>query len=106
MTFYRAQLLLDKAQHAELEKLARESGRSMSDLVREIVAGYLTQASEEESFRRSLGALDSLAELRHQIESAHGPLPRSFLDELREDRDSEIATRAGKSTTRVGEPTP
>jgi hypothetical protein len=91
MALYRAQILLEETQHDELERLARDAGRSMSELVREIMSAYLTRASEEESLRRSLGALDELAELRRRIEREHGCLPASFLDEMREERDAEIA---------------
>jgi hypothetical protein len=90
MALYRAQILLEETQHDQLERLARDSGRSMSELVREIMAGYLTQASVEESMRRSLAAVDQLAELRRSIEREHGSLPTSFLDELRGERDGEI----------------
>ena len=88
MALHRAQILLDENQHRELERLARDSGRSMSELVRTIMDDYLTRTSEEESLRRSLIALDGLAELRKRIEGTHGRQPASLLDELREERDA------------------
>ena len=91
MALYRAQILLDQSHHDELERLARESGRSMSDLVRDIMDDYFTRTSEEESARRSLEAIDELTALRRRVEREHGRLPASMLDELREERDSEIA---------------
>ncbi len=91
MSLYRAQILLEDNQHDELERLARDSGRSMSEFVREAVADYLARTSEEESVRRSLAALDGLSELRQRIEDVHGCLAASFLDELREERDGELA---------------
>lgn len=90
MALFRAQILLDETQHEELEKLSRACGRSMSDLVREIVADYLARTSEEESVRRSVTAVDRLADLRQRIEQKHGGLPASFLDHLREERDAEV----------------
>lgn len=90
MALFRAQILLDETQHDELERLARESGRSMSDLVRGIMADYLARASQEEAVRDSLTAVDQLSELRQQIERKHGCLPTSFLDDLREERDLEV----------------
>jgi Ribbon-helix-helix protein, copG family len=90
MALYRAQILLEEAQHDKLETLARESGRSMSDLVRTIMAEYLTRASDEESLRQSLDALDKLSGLRRDIEDRSGRLTAAFLDELREERDAEI----------------
>jgi hypothetical protein len=91
MTLYRSQILLEDSQHDALERLARDSGRSMSELVRESVADYLSRTSEEESVRRSLAAIDGLAELRQHVERKHGCLAVSLLDELREERDAEIA---------------
>jgi hypothetical protein len=91
MALYRAQILLEDSQHDALERLARDSGRSMSELVREATADYLARTSQEESVRRSLAAIDGLAELRQHIEEQHGCLPALFLDELREERDGDIA---------------
>jgi len=94
MGLYRAQILLEADQHLQLERRAQESGRSMSDLVREIVDEYLTRESMDEALRRSLAALDELTAMRRDIERENGPLETSFLDglldELREDRDAEI----------------
>ncbi len=91
MTLYRAQILLEENQHDELARLARASGHSMSELVREAVADYVARTSEEESVRQSLAAIDGLAELRQRIEDVHGCLATSFLDELRKERDAELA---------------
>jgi metal-responsive CopG/Arc/MetJ family transcriptional regulator len=91
MALYRAQILLEETQHDELERLARDSGRSMSELVREVVADYLARASDEESAQRSLAAVDELAQLRQRIQQKHGCLAASLLDELRDERDVEIA---------------
>lgn len=91
MALYRAQILLEDHQHQRLERLARESGRSMSEVMREIVAEHLARVSEDEAVRRSLAALDELAQLRGAVASSHGRLPASFLDELRDERDAEVA---------------
>ena len=85
---------MEADQHLQLERRAQESGRSMSDLVREIVDEYLTRESVGEAVRRSLAALDELTAMRHDIEREHGLLETSFLDalmdEMREERDAEI----------------
>jgi hypothetical protein len=83
--------LLEKDQHNQLEKLARDSGRSMSELVWEVVAEYLNRASEEESVRTSLAAVDDLAKLRERTRRKRGCLPTVFLDEMREERGAEIS---------------
>lgn len=91
MALYRAQILLEEEQHHRLEDLARESGRSMSELVREILAEHLTRLSEDESIQRSLTALDELARFRAAIAGEHGQLEASFLNSLRDERDGEVA---------------
>jgi hypothetical protein len=95
MGLYRAQILLEADQHLKLERRAQESGRSISDLVREIVDEYLTRKSESEALRRSLTALDGLTHLRGRLEHDCRPLDASFLgaflDDLREERDAESA---------------
>jgi hypothetical protein len=90
MALHRAQILLDKDQHAQLERLARESGRSISDLTREIVAAFLAQASEEEAARRSLAALEGLATIRTRIETQHGLVPAGLLEDERGGRGPEV----------------
>ena len=91
VALYRAQILLEDDQHDQLERLARDSGRSMSELVREIMAEYFARSSEEESVRRSLAAVDQLSDLRRVLESRHGRLAASLLNELREERDAELS---------------
>jgi plasmid stability protein len=85
---------LETDQHLQLERRAQESGRSMSDLVREIVEEYLNRESVGEALRRSLAALDELAAMRSDTERERGLLQTSFLytlmDELREGRDAGI----------------
>jgi hypothetical protein len=78
---YRAQILLEPAQHQELERLARETGRSTSDLVREIVGGYLAQRSS---------ALEWLAASRREIENHGGVVPETFLEDMREERNAQL----------------
>jgi predicted DNA-binding protein len=91
---FRAQILLEPGQHHDLEQLARSTGRSTSDLVREIVGEYLSHRSAEESRRRAGEALSWLAASRQVIEAAHGTVPESFLRNMREDRDTDLAAQA------------
>jgi hypothetical protein len=41
MQLHRAQILLDKTQHEQLTKIALEEGRSLSEIVREMIAREL-----------------------------------------------------------------
>jgi predicted DNA-binding protein len=87
---YRAQILLEPAQHQELERLARETGRSTSDLVREIVGDYLAQRSSAESRRLAADALEWLAASRREIENHGGVVPETFLEDMREERNAQL----------------
>lgn len=90
MALHRTQILLEDHQHEQLEKLARETERSMSHLVREIVAEYLATTSKQTATQRALAALDALAEIRREVEKEHGLLPDSFLEDMREERAREL----------------
>ncbi len=92
MALHRAQLLLDEDQHAKLEELARESGRSMSEVVRQIMDEHIARLSADKATQDALTALDELAQMRRAIERRHGTLQESLLDSLREERDSELAS--------------
>ena len=91
MTLHRAQILLEANQHSQLLTRAVDSGRSMSDLVREAVDAYLEQATETEALRRSLASIDELSELRRTIQKQRGMLEMALLDQLREERDADMA---------------
>lgn len=93
MALYRAQILLEEEQHHRLEMLARVSGRSMSELMREIVAEHLDRLGEDEAVKRSLAALDELSRVQARMAAEHGPLAATLLDELREERDAEVTLR-------------
>jgi len=46
-TLYRAQILLEAEQHRALTEIAQGEGRSLSDLVREIVGQHLAGRDRE-----------------------------------------------------------
>ncbi len=93
MVLYRAQVLLDGAQRENLQRLAEESGRSMSELLRDILADYFEHESRKELIRQSLDAVDRLEKIRRQVEGITGVLESSFLEEVRDERDVDIASR-------------
>jgi hypothetical protein len=88
---YRAQILLEPEQHAILAKIAESENRSLSDLMRQIVADWLHQHNKAEQKARELQALEKLTELRRQIQEAHGIYSGNLIEEVRagqeEDRD-------------------
>jgi hypothetical protein len=94
MTLLRSQILLEAEQHRQLERRARESGRSISELVRESVDEYLARRSGEEALARTLAALESLSALRGEIRCERGELGATALadlmDDVRGERDTEL----------------
>jgi hypothetical protein len=71
-TLHRAQLLLETEQHEALAALAEQEGRSMSDLVREILRDYLAERYREARVATALQALEGLAEIRTRVREEHG----------------------------------
>jgi len=89
-TLYRAQLLLEPEQHEALIHIARAEGRSVSSLVREIVAQHLAEREDEVRQQRRLQALEELTQLRKQIQEQRGLYRTDFLDQARQERTEEI----------------
>ncbi|MFC2037377.1 ribbon-helix-helix protein, CopG family [Chloroflexota bacterium] len=61
-TLHRAQLLLESEQHAALAEIAEQEGRSISDLVREIVRRHLAERAEEAKILTALQAIERLTQ--------------------------------------------
>ncbi len=88
-TLYRAQILLEREQHRNLAELAERDGRSISELVREIVRLYIQEEDQEARLGKELQALEILNKIRSQIQEEHGILDVAFVDEAREERERE-----------------
>ena len=71
-TLHRAQILLEPGQHQALTEIAQKEGRSLSDLVREIVRQYLTERDREVQRQRGIQAIEALTQIRKQIQAQHG----------------------------------
>jgi hypothetical protein len=88
---YRAQILLEPEQHAILAEIAESENRSLSDLMRQIVADWLRQHDLTEQRARELQVLEELTQLRLKIQEAHGVYSGDLIEEARsgqeEDRD-------------------
>lgn len=94
---YRTQILLEREQHEALVELARREGRSVSDLVREMLREALgrRQAEADVYVQRHLQALERIKQHREAILARRGgrPLDIDFVEEInraREERDEEI----------------
>jgi metal-responsive CopG/Arc/MetJ family transcriptional regulator len=89
-TLYRTQILLEQGQHDFLKEIAREEGRSISELVREIVRQYLEEQEQDVQRRRELQALQDLARIRAQIREEHGIYQGDLLAEVRAERERDF----------------
>jgi predicted DNA-binding protein len=89
-TLYRAQILLEPEQHKALAELAEKDGRSMSELVREIVRHYISEKEQESRLKREFQALEKINEIRSLIQEEHGTLEGEILEKARKERDQEL----------------
>lgn len=66
---HRTQILLEPDQHRALANIARREGRSISDVVREMVRQQLQERTELQAaeLRRQLEALERIREHRRQV---------------------------------------
>lgn len=87
---YRAQILLEPEQHRTLVELAEKEGRSISEIVREIVGQYLVEREQATQLQREMQALATLTQIRRQIEQKYGVYQGDLLAEIRTEREQEF----------------
>jgi len=89
-TLHRAQLLLELEQHQALAEIARREGRSISDLMREIVRQYLVERYQAARKQREMQAIEGLAQIRERLKDEHGVYRGDLLAEVRGEREGEV----------------
>jgi hypothetical protein len=89
-TLHRAQLLLESEQHRALAEIAEQEGRSISDLVREIVRQHLAERSQQAQQLGALQALERLTQIRSRLQEEHGTYDGDPLAEVRAEWDEDI----------------
>ena len=89
-TLHRAQLLLEPEQHQALAEIAGQEGRSISDLVREIVRQHLAERDEQARKQSELQALEALVSIRKAVQEERGVYQGDFLAEVRAERDEDV----------------
>jgi hypothetical protein len=89
-TLYRAQLLLELEQHQALAEIAQREGRSISDLVREIVRQHLVEKDEAARKHREMQAIEELTQIRERLKEEHGVYQGDLLAEVRAEREEEV----------------
>jgi predicted DNA-binding protein len=89
-TLYRAQLLLEAEQHEALAEIAEQEGRSLSDLVREIVRRHLAERDRETRTLAALEAIERLTEIREGLREEHGIYQGDPLAEVRAEWEEDV----------------
>ena len=91
---HRTQLLLEPEQHQALAEIARKDGRSISDLVREMVQRLIEQRREtaRADLERRLAALERIRRHRDEAIARRGGRPVdvdvvALIRQAREERD-------------------
>lgn len=86
---YRAQILLEPEQHAALVEIAQQEGRSISEVVREIVQCYLSQQEGTSLWRQRTQALERLKQIREGVEQRYGVYSGDLLEEINQQQDED-----------------
>jgi len=89
-TLYRAQLLLEAEQHQALAKIAEQEGRSISDVVREIVDQHLTERRQQTQQLTALQAIERLAQIRARLQEEHGLYRSDPLADVRAEWEEDV----------------
>ena len=89
-TLYRAQILLEPEQHQALTDIAQHEGRSISDLVREIVRQHLAQREQADRRQAEMQAIQELTQIRKQLQRQHGVYQVDLLTEVRAEREQDV----------------
>ncbi len=88
-TLYRTQILLEREQHKKLKEIAQYEGRSVSDLMREILRNYLDEEERQAAKQRELQALAELVQLHDTLKERHGIYKGDLIAEIRDELDED-----------------
>ena len=89
-TLYRAQILLESEQHQALAQIAEQEGRSISDLVREIVEQRLAERRQQDQQATALQAVERLTQIRTKLQEERGMYQADPLAEVRAEWDQDV----------------
>lgn len=85
----RAQLLLDEAQDRRLREMASRQGKSISEIVRQILDEYFAQQDRKEQ-EEALAALAELDQIREKATAEYGVYGGEPVHEAREERERQV----------------
>ena len=89
-TLHRAQVLLESEQHQALAEIAEQEGRSISDLVREIVRQHLAERRQQAQQLTALQAIERLTQIRARLQEEHGMYQGDPLAEVRAEWEEDV----------------
>jgi predicted DNA-binding protein len=89
-TLHRAQILLETEQHQALADLAEQEGRSVSDLVREIVRRHLDEQARNAQAAAALQAIDVLSTTRTRLREQRGLYQGDPVAEVRAEQNDDM----------------
>jgi hypothetical protein len=91
----RVQMLLEPRQHYALANIAKQQGKSVAEVTRQLIDLGLATLGQDDEFTRRALALRKAEALRHRLQERHGgPLKidvSADLEHIRERRDERIA---------------
>jgi len=82
--------LLESEQHQALAEIAEQEGRSISDLVREIVRQHLAERRQQAQQLTALQAIERLTQIRARLQEEHGMYQGDPLAEVRAEWEEDI----------------
>lgn len=84
----RVQVMLDKSDQIELHEIAQKEGKSVSEILRELVRRYLEEQhrAESEQFRHTLA---KLREIRERNAAKYGVYEGDIMRDVREEHERE-----------------
>jgi hypothetical protein len=82
--------LLEPEQHQALAEIAEQEGRSISDLVREIVRDHLAERDQQAQNLAALHAIERLTQIRTRVQKERGILQGDLLAEAREEWEEDV----------------
>lgn len=89
MTLVRTQILLDSDTLSQLKTLAERQGRSVSELVRELIQSGLEKQQVEE-LQRISALLKEFQQIRAEVAAKPAEIPLDILERTRAERQQEL----------------
>jgi hypothetical protein len=87
---YRAQILLEPEQHRFLVEIAKQEGRSLSDLMRGIVDEWLVKKADAQVWSDRLKSIERLSSIRERVEKTYGVYSGDLVGESHDEHAQDV----------------